>query len=398
MTYSGLLTKQEGQFERIHEVNRYPQRPGIGSVTTCVRQRGLSLIELMVAIAIGSFVVLVVSSLFANISKGFRTLDDSGRAGENGNFALKTLTEDIRMAGFIGYAADTARVPELSRTNLVSSTTSANCGSADFPFQFLDANNRLNYLQFIPNLTDSNPLTCIPSGAFLENSPAIVIRRASGVSQRDANNDGNLANDFTSSDNQLYVQTSPKGSILFMGKDYQNQVKAAGRHRVVSFRDTSNVVSQRDATAFQYITHVYYLRPCSQPTGSGGLCTSGDDNGTPVPTLVRRQLAATDPATFIEVAIAEGVERIGVQFGVDRNGDGVPELYENANATNAAEAITARLSLLIRPRALQTGYDDRGFSYDLGSFTYQCAAADCAPFRRFVLTDTVQLKNYGLRR
>lgn len=363
-----------------------------------VRLRGFSLVELMVAIAIGSFIALVVSSLFSNISQGYRTMDDSGRASENGAFALRMLADDLRMAGFIGYAHDTGRTPELSRSDLVSSTSSANCGSIDFPFSFLDANNRLNYVQFVPNLTDNNPLTCLGSGSFLANSPAIIIRRASGTSVADANNNGNLSDDFSTSDNALYIQSSPKGAILFMGKDYANQVKGAARHREITIRNAAHVVSRRDAPAFEFVSNVYYIRPCSRPTGSGGICASSDDDGRPIPTLVRRQLAPTDPATYVEVAIAEGIERIGLQFGLDANGDGVPDSYANASATNAAEAITARLSLLVRSRALQVGYDDTPFSYDLGSFTYQCAAADCAPFRRFVLTDTVQLKNYGLRR
>lgn len=84
---------------------------GSGPSSRRFQETGFSLVELMVAIAIGSFIALVMSSLFSNISLGYRTMDDSGRASENGAFALRMLADDLRMAGFIGYAHDTGRTP-----------------------------------------------------------------------------------------------------------------------------------------------------------------------------------------------------------------------------------------------------------------------------------------------
>lgn len=362
------------------------------------RQRGLSLVELMVAVAIGSFIIMVVAALFSNISRSYRSADETGRASENGAFALKAMADDLRMAGFVGFFNDAARI-EIARSDLVSSTSTANCGSSTWPFQFTNASNMVTFVEFAPNLTSSNPFTCLSSSNFSANSPALVVRRASGVSVLDRNGNGSLAEDFSNTDTQIYVQSSHDGAIVFMGKDYANNIRGAGRHRQVSRRTVTagvTTVALADAPAFEYQAHLYYIRPCSRPTGSGGVCQSTDDGGTPVPTLVRRQLGNSDPATMVEVAVAEGVETFTLQVGLDANADGVPDSYANATATNISTALTARVSLLIRSRKPQADYDDRAYTYDLGGgTTYNCAATTCAPFRRFVVTDVVQMKNYA---
>ena len=46
--------------------------------------RGFSLIELMIALAIGSLIALAISILFFQVFSGFRTTDDAARAVEGG--------------------------------------------------------------------------------------------------------------------------------------------------------------------------------------------------------------------------------------------------------------------------------------------------------------------------
>lgn len=361
-------------------------------------QKGVSLVELMVALAIGSFIVLVVATLFANVSLGFRANDDSGSANENGHFALRLLTDDLRMSGFIGLFNDPARI-EISRTNMISEIASENCGDQSWPLRFIKSDNTLGYIEYAPNLSTNNPFSaCISASNFVANSPAIVVRHATGFAVPDTDGDGSLANNFADDDNQLYLQSSPKGAIVFMGKDYKEGIKASSRHRAIFWRNALGTVSEIDAPAFRYAVYLYYIRPCSRPTGAGGVCTPTDDNAAPIPTLVRRQLSNTDPAVLVETPVAEGVERIGLMYGIDTNDDGTPDSY-TSTLTNPDQAMTVRIALLLRTRELQAGYDDSPYTYDFGSATFNCTAA-AAPcnYRRFVMSDTVQLKNYALRR
>lgn len=66
------------------------------------RARGLSLIELMIAIALGLLVIAAVLALFVNISRTNNEMAKMNRQIENGRFAIQLLQEDIVHAGFWG--------------------------------------------------------------------------------------------------------------------------------------------------------------------------------------------------------------------------------------------------------------------------------------------------------
>jgi type IV pilus assembly protein PilW len=64
-----------------------------------LRQHGLSLIELLVAMTITMLIVVAASSVYLVARQGFRSNDDNSRSLENGRFAIDILTRNIRMAG-----------------------------------------------------------------------------------------------------------------------------------------------------------------------------------------------------------------------------------------------------------------------------------------------------------
>lgn len=68
----------------------------------CRPSRGLTLIELMVAMAIGLVLVLSMLVLYVNIARNQAQLGNTGRQVENGKFALQLLQDDVRHAGFWG--------------------------------------------------------------------------------------------------------------------------------------------------------------------------------------------------------------------------------------------------------------------------------------------------------
>jgi type IV pilus assembly protein PilW len=77
--------------------------------------RGFTLLELLVAVLIGSIVIAVVGSLFLANSNTFRAVDDSSRLQENGRFALQTISRIVRQAGFV--PADVVQSPSVNTQN-----------------------------------------------------------------------------------------------------------------------------------------------------------------------------------------------------------------------------------------------------------------------------------------
>lgn len=75
-----------------------------GSDFTLDRARGFSLVELMVAVAIGLLVLAAVSTVMVNSKKNYTVQDSLARLQENARFAVDSITRDIRMSGYYGCA------------------------------------------------------------------------------------------------------------------------------------------------------------------------------------------------------------------------------------------------------------------------------------------------------
>jgi prepilin-type N-terminal cleavage/methylation domain-containing protein len=61
---------------------------------------GFTLLELLIALVIGSIVIAVVGGLFLANTNTFKAVDDNSRLQENGRFALQTLERAVHQAGF----------------------------------------------------------------------------------------------------------------------------------------------------------------------------------------------------------------------------------------------------------------------------------------------------------
>ena len=71
-----------------------------GSMHKVTQSRGFSLVEILVALAIGLLTTLVIMQVFSGFEGGKRTVTAASGAQTNGSIALYTLTRDLQMAGF----------------------------------------------------------------------------------------------------------------------------------------------------------------------------------------------------------------------------------------------------------------------------------------------------------
>lgn len=63
---------------------------------------GLTLVELLVAMAISSILLLGIGSIYSSTKRAYRVQDEFGRIQENARYALHTISKDVRMAGYQG--------------------------------------------------------------------------------------------------------------------------------------------------------------------------------------------------------------------------------------------------------------------------------------------------------
>ncbi|WP_200182377.1 PilW family protein [Ectothiorhodospira mobilis] len=89
------------------------------SFLTGMRQQGMTLTELMVAMLLGLLLIAAIIQIFTGSKQTYRTTEASSVVQENGRFADHFLSHDLRMAGFFGCLGES----ELEFTNNVDASS-----------------------------------------------------------------------------------------------------------------------------------------------------------------------------------------------------------------------------------------------------------------------------------
>ncbi|MFV1982284.1 MAG: PilW family protein [Thiohalomonadales bacterium] len=128
---------------------------------------GVTLIELLIAMAISSILLVGVGSIYSNTKKTYFVQDEFGRLQENARYALDVLAKEIRNAGYVGCKS----LSLLSPNNIV--TNQAAFGGTDFsPTNFILGHTESGGIV-------SPPFPSPPINAVQNNTDALTIRRGS---------------------------------------------------------------------------------------------------------------------------------------------------------------------------------------------------------------------------
>jgi len=131
-------------------------------------QKGLSLVELMIAITLGLMLMTGIVQLFISSKDTFKTQQATSRIQETGRLAVEFINRDVRMAGFTGFrgriSSITNKIAAISYTNDYANGVSviAAANAAD-----------------IAPLNDTNVL--VIRGALSGESSALVVPAEAGV-------------------------------------------------------------------------------------------------------------------------------------------------------------------------------------------------------------------------
>lgn len=74
--------------------------PSSGKVLRPAAQRGLTLVELMIALTIGLVLLLVIGTVYLSSRQTFRVQEDNARIQEGGRFALEIIGRSLKQAGY----------------------------------------------------------------------------------------------------------------------------------------------------------------------------------------------------------------------------------------------------------------------------------------------------------
>lgn len=355
-------------------MNRISERERCGSPIR--RQDGVTLIELMVAMAIGLLIMVAILTLFVNTSRTNTELAKTNSMIENGRFAIQLLQNDLIHAGYWGeldYTSDPA--PSFATPTAIPDPCLA---PASWNAAYKD--NLLN----IPVQGYANGSTlgaCGVSGV-LGTSDVLVVRHANTCTTGSAGCDGSGANIQVStcrsdtSPEALYVIDSNPAAFTLRTKACDAALTAP-RRKVVS--------------------NIYYI---------------ATSNGQP--TLMRVPLGNT--AYLPPQPLIEGIEYFRVEYGIDNRGsnglcisgtnpgDGSTDEFIMAGAADScalpaldqlANIVAVKIHVLARNLEPTPGYEDNK-SYRLGNTAVIAATGD--GFKRHAFSTTVRLVNPSGRR
>ena len=319
-------------------------------MTNIRNQQGLTLVELMVALAIGSFLVIGSVQIYSQSREAFIINESIARVQETAQFAMDTVEADLRMASNWGRTSRSLAIENRSRDGIANpkplNTVPGDCGDdwvLDLAVPVDGANNAFN-------------LPCAAQGGVQAASDLITVRRATVAPQ-------------PLQAGRLQIQTTRIAGEIFEDGT------------------VPTLFSPADSTTHNLMVSSYYV--------------SADSNLIPgIPTLRRKSLVVNGGvSSIVDVEVAPGVENLQVQLGIDVDEDNTVDRYVNpgdeiydpaaAGYVPGARVITARIWLVVRGVTRENGIFD--------NYTYQPGDVDLGTFnddtRRLQVSKTILLRN-----
>ncbi|MEJ2603388.1 MAG: PilW family protein [Gammaproteobacteria bacterium] len=335
-------------------------RQRFGSVSPPGRMRGLSLVEIMVALVIGMLTLAGLLTLFTQNKRTFMQDEQFVRMQDNARFALAELEKDLAMAGFWGDLLNPAGIVG-DDDSLSIATDCGPGGIEDWMYQILDPvsgqSSALTHLDNATGLAATGSHSCIDAAEIVAGSDVVAIKRLEGRE---------LAGAMIPS--RVYLRTNGTVGLL-----YKEPMSAS-----------PPITIDPPFSQWRYSPRIYFIRDFSEAPGDG------------IPALCRKVLVAAAGPGMASECLASGVEDLQIEFGLDEDGDGRPDTFlSNPTLAQMQLAVSARIELLAR-----TAEPDPRFVNDS---TYRLGNAPAYTpndnFRRRVYTTTVYIRNLShLRR
>jgi type IV pilus assembly protein PilW len=301
------------------------------------RQRGVTLVELLVGAAIGLFLVAVMGALFVGGKGGMRSQNHVARLQENGRFLADTLANDLRMAGFRGCRGlstatltNTLKTPTALLYNFAQGVwASHHTGSAWSPA--LDA------------AIQSPTLTPAPNSA----GDVLTLRRSEGpgialTAEMTAGTDAlSVTAGVTVNKGDWLMVSDCGGAAVFQatntGPGTAGSILHASSGSLTPGNSTADLgrAYLQDALLHRLATTTYYLAPSAR---------SGKTN---LLALWSYTVPSYDGSVQPQ-ELATGVERFIVRLGLDSDADGAADAYVTPDAvTNWSQVVTTQVELLL---------------------------------------------------
>ncbi|AKS40633.1 PilW family protein [Wenzhouxiangella marina] len=335
------------------------------------RQRGVSLVELMVALVLGLLVTAGVLQLFAGQKMTYMNNEGLARVQENGRFAIETLKREVRAVGANGFCA--------ARTNINNHLREDCAGYVDAIFdpnqsftgwEFDGTGRNEDYTLDVIETADSGDWGSLVDGVVIDlpdiledrvvkGSDVLVIRSLEVIPGLTAKNNNKansssivLEGDSLVGKNAIVLVTNCSKSDLFQNRTNENSSSFSAGTGNCASPGPGNNNKVNFSTAYDDSMQVFRVRVMAyyiginQDTGQPGLYRADMSLGTENP---------------VHEELAEGIESLQVLYGyslpANQGGDGqsVDFWVPGDEVPDWAMVIGIRMSLLVRSPDLAGG-------------------------------------------
>lgn len=350
-----------------------------------VRERGFTMVELMITMAIGLIIVGLIGGIYVGSKKSFRYQETTSRLQENARFATDTLSRTIRNAGFSGCRTDIAPV------NVINGGTSSWWLNLAAPI--------VGYEGGVSTFPTGIATTGTAAGVLIAGTDAFTT-----VGLDSSNEVSVTSHNANSAVIHSTTNMIPKGSIMVISDCSRTAIfqmsgpTATGGNHID--HNTGNVVSpgncykglgtscsgtetnytfQPGATLMQITASAFYIGKSTSTTGNGRSLWAvqlGNTSGT---------------ASTSAIELIEGVDDMQIEYGESSSVNGTPDRYVIASdVTSWTKVVTMRVSLLLAT------VEDK-VSSGAQTYTYNGTSTTATDRRvRRVYTSTFTIRNRSL--
>ena len=358
---------------------------------------GLSLVELMVALAIGSVLIVGAVYMYSQSRSTYRINENIARLQEQGRYVLAMIEPDIELAGYYGFtnAPETVRFIQGGNPGLVIATAG-----------------QMRQMPLHPGDPLPQPVPNLPAGAHEcgINFAVDVLMPVQGSNNGFALGRGagpgcgpyhSLAQPLADTLTIRRVETQPGEPEANRLQIYATRLKSRTSHLLFADGQAPGVRDENNQV-HNLVVRTYYVAQ-----------DSVDRPGFPA-LRVKFLTRSGGALVFDEDEVMPGVEDLQVQFGIDTgdydnsgainagfdvDNDGVPETdgratrYVNPDFPflNRYQVVAVRVWVRVRAEQPEVGFtDDKVYRY--ADVRYQPTGAE-RHFRRVVMSRTVALRN-----
>ncbi len=328
------------------------------------RCSGLSLVELMVALAVGLILIAGTIALFVSSKRAYTETGRFSWIQENARFASFLLSNDLRLALFMG--GDST----ISKNLLPVSLGTVNPDCSGFAAAYVaDPSIASTVVD-----ASGNAFGCISDG--VPGTSVLVIKHARPKAVTPGSEDPT----------KTHILSNITEGRLYDGADGTPTDLAAH-------------IGGGTLTAWEYQAHVYYIRQATQ-------CSSYDAENHTAPCLARKALrwdGTNSRMAMVTEDVVDGVEAMQLEFGRDTDSDENIDTFTSTSGTSSwtstewSSVAAVRLTLLLREEREDPLYDATIRTYAIedypssGATSFTPASGD--HFHRSLIKTTVLLRN-----